>query len=57
MQMGMFTNANGRKIRPTGSVSTYTMTGLNMWASGKRINNMEKEKKPGLMALIMKVNI
>jgi hypothetical protein len=57
MQMGMFTMANGKMIRPTGLASTYTMTGLNMWASGKRINNMEKEKIPGLMALIMKVNI
>jgi hypothetical protein len=58
MQMEMFTKANGRTIRHTGSLSTFTMTGLiNMWASGKRINNMEKEKKPGLMALIMKVNI
>jgi hypothetical protein len=55
--MGMFTKVNGRLIRPLGSVNTYTMTGLNMWASGKRINNMEKAKKPGLMALIMMANI
>jgi hypothetical protein len=57
MQMEMFAKANGRTIRPTGSVSTYTMMGLNMWASGKRINIMEKAKKTGLMALIMKVTI
>ena len=57
MQMGMFMKVNGNTIRHTGSVSTYTMTGLNMWASGKRIINMEKVKKPGLMALIMMVNI
>ena len=57
MQMEMFTKANGRTIRPKGSVSTYTMMGLNMWANGKMINSMEKEKKPGLMALIMKVII
>jgi hypothetical protein len=57
MQMEKFTKANGRTIRPTGSVSTYSMTGNNMWASGKRINNMEMEKKLGLMAIIMKVNL
>jgi hypothetical protein len=56
MQMGLYMKANGRTIRPTGSVSTYKITGNNMWASGKRINNMEMAKKLGLMAIIMKVN-
>jgi hypothetical protein len=55
--MGIFTKANGSTIRLTGSVSTYKMMGLNMWASGKRIIIMETAKKPGRMAIFMKVNI
>jgi hypothetical protein len=55
--MEKFTKANGRTIRPTGLASSYMMTGLNMWASGKMIIIMETAKKPGLMALIMMANI
>jgi len=55
MQMAMCTRASGRTTRLTGMVSTCTRMGRNTRATGKKTNNMERERRPGPMALSMRV--
>ena len=53
--MAMFTKDNGLTIKLTESVTTCTPMVSHTKVSGKRINNMAKELKCGLMALFTKV--
>jgi hypothetical protein len=43
-------------IRLTDSGSTYTITVLNTRVTGRTINNTDRERRVGLMVLIMRVN-
>lgn len=45
---------NGLKIKPMGREIICTWMEQNIWESGKKINNMEKVLKVGLMVLFMK---
>jgi hypothetical protein len=55
MQMALFTKVNRKTIKLTGMVSTYIQMGIYTRATGKKINNMERARRPGPMALSMRV--
>ena len=48
---------SGKTIKLMAKAVTNMQMGLLMQESGKMINNMEKESKPGQMELSMKVHI
>jgi hypothetical protein len=54
MQMAMFMKVNGKMTRLMDMVDTCILMELNMKDTGKKINNMEKEKKHGLTMLVIK---
>lgn len=54
MLMEMFILANGKMIRLMDMDSIFTQMVQDMKVIGKKTNNMEKEKKYGLMELVMK---
>jgi hypothetical protein len=47
MLMEMFMKVNGRMTKPTDMADICTQTEQNTKDTGKKINSMEKEKKPG----------
>ena len=55
--MEMFTKASGKMIKLMATESICTQMAHNMRATGKKINNTEKEKKRGLMVLATKATM
>jgi len=57
MQMEMYKRENGKKIRQMDMVYIFTIMGLSMKANGRMTVSMAWERRVGLMAHIMRVNI
>ena len=55
MLMETYTKDNGKTVMPKEKVFIYTATVLSMTATGRTIYNKESAKKPGQMALLIKV--
>ena len=55
MLMETYTKDNGKTVMPKEKVFIYTAMVLSMMATGRTIYNKESAKKPGQMALLIKV--
>ena len=55
MLMEMYTKDNGKTVMPKEKVFIYTVTVLSMMVTGRMIFNKESVKRPGQMALLIKV--